>query len=394
MKRKIKFGIIFMMIFIVQNGISFGNEVKKINQKRNDYYEKTVKPEYEVVKAKIIEITLDETKEERKNIPLQSDRRYQHLKIKLLSSSHKGETYTVQNTIEMINPYKLIFTKKDKMLLRMFEDKEGNITSLQVYEKMREKYVYFAIIAFLILLGIIGGKNGIKSILSLIFTGLIICFALLPLILNGYNPILVSTIICIITTIITLILIVGKNRKAVSAILGTAFGLIISGLIVFMIGNASSLTGLGSEEAQMLAYIPQNINLDFKGILYAGILIGALGAIMDVTVSISSSMWEVENAHPKIKTKELIKSGLNVGKDIMGSMSNTLILAYTGGALHLMLLFNAFNLKFVEIVNMDVIASEIIRAIAGSIGLIMAIPLTAFISGMNRQNKSSKSKKN
>jgi len=387
MKKIMKFLVIFLMFFLVENEILLGNDVEKLDQKRKDYYQKTVKPEYEVVKAKIIEIPLDETREDRKDIPLQSDRRYQHLKIRLISGLHKGEIYTVQNTIEMINPYKLIFKKNDKMLLRMFENKEGKISSLQVYEKLREKYVYFAIIAFLILLGIIGGKNGIKSIISLIFTGVIIAFVLLPLILKGYNPIIVSTIICIITTIVTLILIVGKNRKAGSAILGTAFGLVISGIIVFIIGNASSLTGLGSEEAQMLAYIPRNINLDFKGILYAGILIGALGAIMDVTVSVSSSMWEVENAHPKIETKELIKSGLNVGRDIMGSMSNTLILAYSGSALHLMLLFNAFNLKFVEIVNMDVIASEIIRAIAGSIGLIMAIPLTAFVSGINRQYK-------
>ncbi|MCK5763748.1 MAG: YibE/F family protein, partial [Clostridiales bacterium] len=271
--------------------------------------------------------------------------------------------------------------------LRMFEDEDGKIYSLQVYEKMREQYVYFSIIAFLIILGIAGGKNGIKSIISLLFTGIMIIYVLVPSILNGHNPIIVSTLICIITTFVTLLLIVGKKRKTYSAILGTIIGLVISGTIVFVIGNASSLTGLGSEEAQMLAYIPSNIKLDFRGILYAGILIGALGAIMDVTVSVSSSMWEIENVHPKIKTKELIKSGLNVGRDIMGSMSNTLILAYTGGALHLLLLFSAFNLELVEIINMDIMASEIVRAIAGSIGLVLAIPITAFISGINRYNQ-------
>ncbi len=183
-----------------------------------------------------------------------------------------------------------------------------------------------------------------------------------------------------------MLLIVGRNRKTISAILGTVIGLLISGLVVFVIGNASSLTGLSGDEAQMLAYIPQNISLDFKGILYAGIIIGALGAIMDVTVSVASSMYEIETVQPKITRKALIKSGLNIGRDIMGSMSNTLILAYTGGAIHLMLLFNAFNLSFTEIINMDLIASEIIRAIAGSTGLILAIPLTAVIAGYNRKN--------
>jgi len=287
----------------------------------------------------------------------------------------------------MINPYKLIFKPGDKMILRMFEDEEGKIYSLQIAEKMREQYVYVAVISFLVLLAIIGGKHGVKSVLSLVFTGCIIVFVLVPMILKGYNPIISSTLICIVTTVVTLLLIVGRNKKTVSAILGTIIGLMIAGFVVFIIGNASQLTGLSGEEAQMLAYIPQKSFLDFKGILYAGILIGALGAIMDVTVSVASAMHEIETVHPNISTKELIKSGLNVGRDIMGSMSNTLILAYTGGALHLMLLFNAFNLSFTEIINMDMIASEVIRAIAGSTGLILAIPLTAIISGFNRIKK-------
>jgi uncharacterized membrane protein len=304
----------------------------------------------------------------------------------LISGSHKGEVYTVQNIIEMVNPYKLIFEPGDKMILRMFEDEDGKINSLQIAEKMREGYIYFAVIAFLVLLIIVGGKNGFKSVLSLIFTAVVILYVMVPLVLKGYNPIVVSTFICIITTVVTLLLIVGRNRKTISAILGTVIGLLISGLVVFVIGNASSLTGLSGDEAQMLAYIPQNISLDFKGILYAGIIIGALGAIMDVTVSVASSMYEIETVQPKITRKALIKSGLNIGRDIMGSMSNTLILAYTGGAIHLMLLFNAFNLSFTEIINMDLIASEIIRAIAGSTGLILAIPLTAVIAGYNRKN--------
>ncbi len=384
--------IIFITLgmFILLSSFVFGDntgDAERMDQELEEYYEEAMLPQYEVVKAKIIEITLDETKEERPDVPLQSDRRYQHIKIELISGSHKGEVYTVQNIIEMINPYKLIFEPGDKMLLRMFEDEDGKIYSLQIAEKMREQYVYFAVMGFLVILAIIGGKHGIKSVISLIFTGVIIVFALVPLILRGYNPIVVSTLICVITTVITLLLIVGRNKKTISAILGTTIGLLIAGIVVFVIGNASSLTGLSGEEAQMLAYIPQKMNLDFKGILYAGILIGALGAIMDVTVSVASAMHEIESVHPKISTKELIKSGLNVGRDIMGSMSNTLILAYTGGALHLMLLFNAFNLTFTEIINMDLIASEIIRAIAGSTGLILAIPITAIISGFNRIHK-------
>ncbi len=388
MKRTI---MIFILMFLVTSNVfatgTNTEDAERMDQELEDYYEESMQPEYKIVKARIIEIPLDETKEDRPDVPIQSDRRYQHIKIELISGSHKGEVYTVQNIIEMINPYKLIFKPGDKMLLRMFEDEEGKIYSLQIAEKMREQYVYVAVIGFLVLLAVIGGKHGIKSVLSLIFTGGIIVFVLVPMILKGYNPIISSTLICIVTTVVTLLLIVGRNKKTISAILGTVIGLMIAGFVVFVIGNASQLTGLSGDEAQMLAYIPQKSFLDFKGILYAGILIGALGAIMDVTVSVASAMHEIETVHPDISTKELIKSGLNVGRDIMGSMSNTLILAYTGGALHLMLLFNAFNLTFTEIINMDMIASEVIRAIAGSTGLILAIPLTAIISGFNRIKK-------
>lgn len=382
------FVLIWMMLLITGSVFATDTEdADRLNEEREEYYEDSMVPQYEVVKARIIEITLDETKEERPDVPIQSDRRYQHIRIELISGSHMGEVYTVQNIIEMVNPYKLIFEPGDRMLLRMFEDEQGVIYSLQIADKLRESHVYFAVVSFLILLAVVGGKQGIKSVISLVFTALVIIFLLVPMILNGMNPIIASTLICIVTTAVTLFLIVGNNRKTYSAILGTIIGLMIAGFVVFFIGNASSLTGLSGEEAQMLAYVPQKSFLDFKGILYAGILIGALGAIMDVTVSVSSAMYEIESVQPKITTKELIKSGLNVGRDIMGSMSNTLILAYTGGALHLMLLFNAFNLTFTEIINMDLIASEIIRGIAGSTGLILAIPLTAVISGFNRIHK-------
>lgn len=359
-----------------------------VNAKRNAYYNQLTKePKYQIIRAKILEVPLDETKEIRNDIPIESDRRYQHLRIIITSGNHKGEKYTVQNLIEMVNPYKLIFKKNQSMLLRMMEDKDGKIVNLQVYERVRDKYIYFSIAIFLIFLIMIGGKNGIKSILALVFTGLAIGFILIPLILKGYNPVIISTITCTITTVVSLLLIMGKNKKMISALLGTVTGLIISGIMVFIVGNLATLTGLGNESAQLLAYLPKNMKLDFKGILYAGIIIGALGAIMDVTVSISSAMWEIEEVHPKIKTKDLLKSGLNVGRDIMGSMSNTLILAYAGGSIHLILLFNAYNLKLIEVMNMDLIASEIIRAVAGSIGLVSAIPLTALFATYFRKSR-------
>jgi uncharacterized membrane protein len=115
--------------------------------------------------------------------------------------------------------------------------------------------------------------------------------------------------------------------------------------------------------------------------LFAGIIIGALGAVMDVGMSVASAMHEIQDTTPKIRTSSLIKAGMNVGRDIMGTMSNTLILAYTGGAIHLILLFMIYEIPIVEIINQDLIASEIVRALAGSIGLVFTVPFTALIAG-------------
>lgn len=228
---------------------------------------------------------------------------------------------------------------------------------------------------------VVGALKGLKAIVTLTITIAIIIKILLPLILMGYNPLWVSIISCAAIITITLIIVSGPNRKTLSAIIGTSGGVIAAGAIAMFVGTLSKLTGLGDEEAQMLVFIPQQIELDFKGLLFAAILIGTLGAVMDVGMSIASSMNEIEKAKPDITSRQLIKSGMNIGRDIMGTMSNTLILAYTGGSLHLMLLLMAYDIPFIEIINQDIIATEVVRAISGSIGLVLSIPLTAVIAG-------------
>jgi len=144
----------------------------------------------------------------------------------------------------------------------------------------------------------------------------------------------------------------------------------------------AKLTGFGDDESQMLMYIPQNVTFDFRGLLFAGILIGTMGATMDVGMSIASAMHEIKENSPNIKTSALFRAGMNVGRDAMATMSNTLILAYAGGSLHMMLLLMAYQTPFTHIINWDMIASEILRSLAGSIGIIFAIPITALASVM------------
>ena len=348
-----------------------------------EYYDTQLNlPKNQVVKARVIEIVYDDLAESRPDVPIESDFRYQHLKIEILTGKHKGEVYTVRNTIELAIPYRLIFRLHEKMILQVDEDEEtGKIINLKIYERARDTKVYALIVIFAAALIIVGKKNGLKALITLgITVGLIFCI-FLPCIIRGFNPILLALAVCSSATVITLLIISGNNKKTYTAIIGTIGGVIIAGIFAFIAGKILMLTGLGNEDAQMLAFIPQHRRIDYQGLLFAGIMIGALGAVMDVAMSISSAMWEIIFVSPDISKKQLIKSGMNIGRDIIGSMSNTLILAYVSTSIPVLLLFILFSNGFTEIINLELLASEVLRAVAGSIGLICTIPITVRLVG-------------
>ena len=234
------------------------------------------------------------------------------------------------------------------------------------------------IILFLVLLAIIGGKQGLKAIISLLVSIGLIWWVLIPGILRGWNALWLTIGLSIIIAFVTLIIISGFKKKTYAAILGTLSGVILATLLAVIFGKLTQLTGLASNEAHSLFHI--NKDLNFENILFASITIGALGAIMDVGISVASAVSEVRQANQKTSFKKLFKSGMNVGKDVMGTMSNTLIFAYVGSALAMVLLFATFDQPIIKLLNFNFIADEIVRAMAGSIGLIGAIPLTAFIA--------------
>jgi len=348
-----------------------------------EYYDTQLSlPKNQVVKARVIDIVYDDLAESRPDVPIESDFRYQHLKIEILTGKHKGEVYTVRNTIELAIPYRLIFRLHDKMVLQVDEDEEtGKITNLKIYERARDTKVYALIVIFAAALIIVGKKNGFKALITLGITVGLIFGIFLPCIIQGFNPIFLALAVCSAATVITLFIISGNNKKTYTAIMGTIGGVIIAGLFAYSAGKILMLTGLGNEDAQLLAFIPQHRKIDYQGLLFAGIMIGALGAVMDVAMSISSAMWEIISVSPGISKKQLIQSGMNIGRDIIGSMSNTLILAYVSTSIPVLLLFILFSNGFTEIINLELLASEVLRAVAGSIGLICTIPITVRLVG-------------
>lgn len=251
----------------------------------------------------------------------------------------------------------------------------------------RDHFLFYLFLLFVIIILLIGSWQGVRTILSLVVTGWAVLKILLPAILAGKDPVITTIIVCIGVTIVTLMLITGFSRKSLAAICGTVAGIFLGGVLAKYVITITRINGLSTEESRMFFYTFTNGTLDATGLLFAGIVIGSLGAVMDVATSISSSVSEIYQLNPDLTFKELVKSGLAIGRDIIGTMANTLILAYTGSALPLMLLLMANDMSMIKVINLDMIATEIIRALAGSVGLFAAVPFTALISAGLYKNK-------
>lgn len=367
--------IVVLIIFItaIPAGI-YSQEVDDLQMMEEEIISSTVR-------GRVLEIT-SEAEEEIKTNNYSFRRMIQNINVKITSGKYKDEIIEVQNIIDDRIAYSIVIHEGDRIMVYLQEDQEGNILSAYADEIIRDTYLLYLLIFFIIALSVVGGIRGIKAIIALGLTAVVIIKLFFPLIIMGNDPIIVSVLLCIGIIIISLFIIGGINKKSISAIIGTSGGVILAGGLALIFGFMARLTGLGNQEAQMLKFIPQEISFNFQGLLFAGIIIGSLGAVMDVGMSVASAMNEIKETSPQIKTKPLIKAGINIGRDIMGTMSNTLILAYTGGTIHLIILFMFYEIPIVEIINQDVIASEIVRALAGSIGLVFTVPFTAVVSGM------------
>ena len=299
----------------------------------------------------------------------------QILDVRLLDRAYRDKVLKVHNTIDETQVFNFMVKKGDKVLL-LVEDKNGFLEA-HIQDILRQDSLFRLVLAFFAVLALIGGLRGIKSMVTLLLTGIAVLYILLPLILNGADAVWVTIGVSMAVAVMTFVVIGGMNKKVISAILGTLGGVFAAGMIGMAVSYQANINGLGVEEAMLLMNIPQKVGFNFKGLFFSGVMLGTLGAVMDVSMSIASAMCEVLDAKPDISRSRLFMAGMNIGRDIMGTMSNTLILAYTGSALTLLLVYLAYELPIIQIINSDVIASEVLRALAGSIGLILAIPLTA-----------------
>ena len=235
-------------------------------------------------------------------------------------------------------------------------------------------------ILFVVCVLIFGRKKGFNTILSLGLTCIAVFAVFIPSILSGKNIYIMAALVCVYTTITTLLIVSGFNKKTLAAVIGCISGIMITGMIAIVMDQLLRLTGIVDEQSRTLVNLPLVNPVNLKAIIFAGIIIGAMGAIMDVAMSISSSLWEVKEKAGTIPFDALFRSGLNIGRDILGSMANTLVLAYIGSSLSVVLILTVYSNSLMELINREMIVVEILQALAGIFGILAAMPLTAFFS--------------
>ena len=303
---------------------------------------------------------------------------YQYIKVRMLSGSSKGQEFDA--TSSEGNLFGAVCSVGDKVIVTI--STSGSTNTISVYSQDRIMCVIIFVAIFLLLICAIGGKNGVKSVVGLIFTFVSIIYMYMPMVYMGVSPFLTAVIVAVLATVATMYLIGGISVKTVSSIAGTTLGVLIAGFSAWMFGYFADIDGYNVSNIETLVFVGQNTKIQIGGLLFSGILIASLGAVMDVAMSVSSAINEIDDKTSGLTWQELFKSGLNVGRDMMGTMSNTLILAFAGGSLSTLVVDYAYNLPLMQLINSYSIGIEIMQGVAGSIGVILTVPCVALITSV------------
>ena len=296
----------------------------------------------------------------------------QKVRVKMLTGARKGEELDITSS----SGYLFGAACKVGMKVIVMQSVAGETTIASVYSQDREWVIYIFALLYLLALCVIGGKQGIKGCLGLIFTFFCVIFVYLPLVYLRFSPFWAAVFICFLTTLVTMYLIGGPTKKTCAATLGTLAGVVLAGLSAWCFSKASGISGYNVSDIETLMTLWNTNRIQIGGLLFSGLLISCLGAVMDVAMSISSAIDEIYKQNTSLTRKELFKAGMRVGRDMMGTDSNTLILAFAGSSVSTLLLDYAYDLPYQQIINSNNIGIAIMQGLAGSFGIVLSVPLT------------------
>lgn len=296
--------------------------------------------------------------------------------VRMTSGEKKGEELTTTSSAGYL--FGAACTVGMRVVVMQSIAGDSVITS--VYSMDRKEVIIGFAVLYLGALCVIGGKKGIRGALGLVFTFAAIIYVYLPLVYQGHSPFMSAVFICAVTAAVTLYLIGGAGKKTVCATAGTLAGVVIAGVAAAIFSRLSGITGWNVSDIESLLTLWQTNNIQVGGLLFSGLLISSLGAVMDVAMSISSSMQELCSQNQEISRLELMRAGMRVGRDMMGTDSNTLILAFAGTSLSMLVLDYAYELPYLQIINSNNIGIAVMQGLSGSFGVVLSVPATVLMA--------------
>ena len=328
----------------------------------------------ETVQARVIEV-IDQGVNEQGGVR----QPYQKLRLEILEGELKGRAVVVEHGVYSLIGPESHYRAEDRLLVSHARGPDG-ADVLIITDALRLDALALLSIVFVLFILLVARVQGVRSLLGLAVSLIVITQYILPLILAGHDPVLISVTGSFVQLAVTLYLIYGWTRKAHSAVAGMLLSLIVTGLLATGFMDLARLSGLGQEEALFLQAAGAQVNL--RGLLLGGMIIGALGVMDDVTISQASAVTELREANPGLAPLEIFRRAMNIGRDHIASTVNTLVLAYVGASLPLLLLFSIYPQPFGQVLNREFIAEEVVRTLVGSLGLISAVPITTFLASM------------
>ena len=300
----------------------------------------------------------------------------QELTVLILEGDQKGDKVSIDNYLSQTHN---IYVNANQKIIVCADMPEEAAPYYTVFLPLGILVVVFAAVMLFV-----GKGKGLRALAGVVFTLLLVVLFMVQAIYHGFPPVIVSILTILTGTAVSLLLLNGCSRRTAVSALATVLGVAVTGIIFYISSKTLHLTGFNSDNAEELLVIQGATGLSVRSLLIAGVLVSSLGAVMDVAVSLTAALMELVTVDPSVTARQVMKSGFNIGKDMIGTMSNTLILAFAGTALNTMLVLTAYGVSRTQFISPDYLAIELAQGLCATIGVILTVPITTGICAAMR----------
>ncbi len=329
------------------------------------------------VKGRVVQITSEVLEQDSVDSSLYLGE--QKIIVELLEGDQKGQQISIDNYLSKVHNIRVINNQRVIICADTPENAEPYYT---VFNYDRSISLGMLIFVFALVVIIIGGRKGVRALIGVAFSLLTVILFLAQAIYHGFDPIVIGFLTILITSGVSLLLLNGFSKRTAVGLLSTLLGVLVTGIIFAIFSVFLHLSGYNSEAIENLFLVSYETGLSIRPLLLVGVLISALGAVMDVAVSLAAALEELVIVNPSLNRISLVKSGLNIGKDMIGTMSNTLILAFAGTALTTMISLMAYGYQFQQLLSSDYIAIELTQGLCATIGVVLTVPIATFTAAL------------